>query len=190
VRNLGNVMSDPRKIVLHAGCGSVVLPEVRFPAAAWREIRLDIDAGHRPHVVGSLTDMSGIASGSVDAVYSSHNLEHLHAYEVPIAMREFLRVLRPGGVAVIVVPDLQMAGELLAADRGEATLWYSEGEPLTAMDMIYGHAKPIAAGNLYQMHKTGFTASSLGRALKQAGFGAGQVARGNWQIHYEAPKPT
>ena len=52
--NLGNEMSDPRKIVLHAGCGRAVLPEVRFPAAAWREIRLDIDAGHRPDVVGSL----------------------------------------------------------------------------------------------------------------------------------------
>jgi predicted SAM-dependent methyltransferase len=183
-----NAMNEARKVVLHAGCGSAILPEVRFPAAEWREIRLDIDAGHRPDVVGSLTDMGGIESNSVDAVYSSHNLEHLHAHEVPVAMREFLRVLRPGGVAVIVVPDLQVAGEILAADRGEETLWYSEGEPLTAMDMIYGHGKPIAAGNLYQMHKTGFTASSLGRALGRAGFSAGQVARGNWQIHYEALK--
>ena len=72
-----------------------MLPEVRFPAAAWREIRLDIDAGHRPDIVGSLTDMSGIVSGSVDAVYSCHNLEHLHAHEVPVALREFLRVLTP-----------------------------------------------------------------------------------------------
>src|SRR3954447_18560248 len=106
-------MNDPRKIVLHAGCGRAILPEVRFPAAEWREIRLDIDAGHRPDVVGSLTNMGGIMSNSVDAVYSSHNLEHLHAHEVPISLRDFLRVLRPGGVAVIVVPDLQVAGVLL-----------------------------------------------------------------------------
>src|SRR4051794_8321239 len=124
-------MSDTIKIVLHVGCGRAALPNARFPETAWREIRLDIDAAHRPDIVGSLTDMGQVASASVDAVYSSHNLEHLFRHEVPVALREFFRVLRPGGVAVIVVPDLQVAGELLAKDRGDETLWWHDGGPLT-----------------------------------------------------------
>jgi SAM-dependent methyltransferase len=46
-------------------------------------------------------------SDSVDAVYHSHVLEHL---DRPIArefLREALRVLRPGGICRIVVPDFE-----------------------------------------------------------------------------------
>jgi SAM-dependent methyltransferase len=46
-------------------------------------------------------------SNSVDAVYNSHVLEHL---DRPVARRflaEILRVLRPGGICRIVVPDFE-----------------------------------------------------------------------------------
>lgn len=48
-------------------------------------------------------------SDSVDTVYHSHVLEHL---DRPIArqfMHETLRVLKPGGISRIVVPDLEFA---------------------------------------------------------------------------------
>ncbi|MGC1388680.1 MAG: methyltransferase domain-containing protein [Steroidobacteraceae bacterium] len=47
------------------------------------------------------------ASDSVDAVYHSHVLEHL---DRPVArgfMKETLRVLKPGGICRIVVPDFE-----------------------------------------------------------------------------------
>lgn len=44
---------------------------------------------------------------SVEAVYHSHFLEHLDRAAVPAFLREVLRVLRPGGVHRIVVPDLE-----------------------------------------------------------------------------------
>ncbi len=44
---------------------------------------------------------------SVSAVYHSHMLEHLDRNLVPGFAREVLRVLRPGGVHRIVVPDLE-----------------------------------------------------------------------------------
>lgn len=43
---------------------------------------------------------------SVDAVYHSHFLEHLDCNVVPGFLKEMLRVLRPGGIHRIVVPDL------------------------------------------------------------------------------------
>lgn len=45
--------------------------------------------------------------GSVDAVYHSHVLEHLDRSLVPLFFAEIHRVLRPGGIHRVVVPDLE-----------------------------------------------------------------------------------
>lgn len=45
--------------------------------------------------------------GTVDAVYASHVLEHLDFEEGTRLLRECRRVLKPGGVVRIVVPDLE-----------------------------------------------------------------------------------
>ena len=59
-----------------------------FRHVGWREIRLDIDPDVNPDVVASITDMQVISDAAVDAVYSSHNVEHLYPHEVPLALRE------------------------------------------------------------------------------------------------------
>jgi predicted SAM-dependent methyltransferase len=45
-------------------------------------------------------------AGSADAVYASHVLEHLYREQGQQLIRESFRVLAPGGVVRIVVPDL------------------------------------------------------------------------------------
>lgn len=47
------------------------------------------------------------ADGSVEVLYSSHMLEHLDQREGRTFLREARRVLRPGGVLRIAVPDLK-----------------------------------------------------------------------------------
>ena len=47
------------------------------------------------------------ADNSVDAVYHSHVLEHIDRAAVPGFLTEIHRVLRPGGIHRIVVPDLE-----------------------------------------------------------------------------------
>ena len=47
------------------------------------------------------------ADDSADAVYHSHVLEHVDREAVPGFMAEALRVLKPGGVHRIVVPDFE-----------------------------------------------------------------------------------
>jgi SAM-dependent methyltransferase len=49
-----------------------------------------------------ITDMPGVPDKSVDVVYCSHVLEHVS--DDRRAMREFARILRPGGWAVLLVP--------------------------------------------------------------------------------------
>ena len=49
------------------------------------------------------------ADGSVDVVYHSHLLEHLERKTAYVFLKEVKRVLKPGGIHRIAVPDLEMA---------------------------------------------------------------------------------
>ena len=93
---------------LHVGCGHNRKNKTTpgFAQPEWNEIRLDIDATVTPDIIGTMTDMSAVTSASVQAIYSSHNIEHLYPHEVPVALAEFLRVLTPDGFAVITCPDI------------------------------------------------------------------------------------
>jgi len=94
---------------LHVGCGGKdkAHTTAAFAGDNWQEIRLDINEAIHPDIVGTMTDMKAVSSESVDAVFSSHNIEHLYPHEVPLALAEFLRVLKPDGFTVITCPDLQ-----------------------------------------------------------------------------------
>jgi SAM-dependent methyltransferase len=143
--------------ILHAGCGTTPLPE-------WlggTEVRLDIDPRCKPDIVASLTDMGDI--GPFDVVFSCHCLEHLYSHDVPKALAEFMRVLRPGGAAVIVVPDLENIRPT------EEVMYESPAGPITGLDMFFGH-RGMVERSPYMAHKCGFIRSTLEGALKTAGF--------------------
>lgn len=57
--------------------------------------------------VGDCKDLSRFAHDSVDQIYASHALERLaQDKELPLALAEFRRVLKPGGIAKISVAGL------------------------------------------------------------------------------------
>lgn len=158
--------------LLHVGCGpkrkDQTTPGFRDPA--WIETRLDIEPSVRPDIVASITDMGAIESGSFDAVFSSHNIEHLFAHEVPRALAEFARVLRPEGFAVITCPDLRPIARLVAEDKLTEPAYISRSGPITPLDMLFGHGASIRTGQVYMAHRCGFTRSSLAKLLHGAGF--------------------
>jgi len=159
------------KIFLHVGCGHLNKSScLGFENDNWKEIRLDIDKNVNPDIVGTLTDMKSVDTGSVDAVYSSHNIEHIFPHEVPIALREFYRVLKEDGIVVITCPDIQSAGEALTQDKLFETLYEGHDGPVTAFDVLFGHRETTVDGNIFMIHKGGFTYSVLDRAFYEAGF--------------------
>jgi SAM-dependent methyltransferase len=166
------VSSATEKKFLHVGCGTKrKLQTTRaFASAEWRELRLDIDPAVEPDIVGSMTDMSAVPAGSCDALFSSHNIEHLYPHEVPVALREFLRVLRPTGFVVITCPDLQAVCKEVAEDRLATPIYHSAAGPIAAIDMLYGHRLSLADGNLHMAHRCGFTQTVLRGTLRDVGF--------------------
>lgn len=173
-------LSQPsKKTVLHVGCGAPApnkLPKP-FRNGDWREIRFDIDPNVKPDVVGTMTDMGNFADGAVDAVYSSHNIEHLYVQEIPLALREFLRVLTAMGFVLITCPDLQSIASLVADDKLIEPAYVSPAGPISPFDMLYGHRASLMRGNLHMAHRSGFTARLLAVTLREIGFAHVVVAR-------------
>ena len=160
------------KTVLNVGCGYPPRQKLHphFHGPEWREIRLDLDPAVGPDIVCSMTDMSPISASTIDAVWSSHNLEQLQRHEVPLALAEFIRVLKPQGLLLLTLPDLQQVAQLVVEDRIEDQAYLSSSGPITALDMIFGHTASLARGNQLMAHRTGFTARMLQKVLVEAGF--------------------
>ena len=177
------------KILLHVGCGSLNKSScLGFDNDNWKEIRFDIDESVNPDIVGTMTDMKSVETGSVDAVYSSHNIEHIFPHEVPIVLREFYRVLKEDGMVSISCPDLQSVCEAVAQDKLVEPLYDSPTGPISPIDILYGRRKSIARGNEYMVHKGGFTYSTLYKAFKEVGFQAMAGGRKGYNLYLVAFK--
>jgi predicted SAM-dependent methyltransferase len=132
-------------------------------------VRLDVDPAVAPDIIGSMTDMSSVDNESVDAIFSSHNIEHLYPHEVPVALSEFVRVLKPDGFIVLTCPDLQAVCAMVAEDKLTDVAYESPAGPISPVDMLYGYRPAMALGNLYMAHRSGFTEKVLSATLRVAG---------------------
>ncbi len=115
-----------------------------------------------------MTDMGQI--GEFDAIWCCHALEHLSPRDVGVALAEFRRVLRPGGAALILVPDLEDVKPTMEV------VYDSPAGPITGHDMYYGHARMVE-DNHWMAHKCGFIQHTLRDAMTTAGFLPVQVNR-------------
>ena len=173
------------KTLLHVGCGHQNISDLKgFNNDHWKEIRFDIDENFNPDIVGTMTDMKSVETASVDALYSSYNIDHIFPHQVPIALREFHRVLKEDGIVVIKCPDIQGVCEAVAQDKLLDPLYDSPAGPISPIDILFGNRKAIAEGNEYMAKKGGFTYSVLNGALYEAGFKVrygGRSQRG-WEL--------
>jgi SAM-dependent methyltransferase len=194
VLHLPHVDPRPRdtaqRIVLHVGCGPADPKSLqeRFRNSLWREIRVDLDPKVTPDVLASITDLRAIADESVDAVWSSHNLEHVSAHEVPLALGEFRRVLKPAGFALITLPDLEQVAQYVVEDKLDEVVYISPAGPVTALDCIYGMGRLVADVGPLMAHRTGFTATTLRKHLERAGFATVRTWFSPFAIWAEAVK--
>lgn len=160
------------KRVLHVGCGGKTIQTMGkgFNDGTWEEVRFDINERVRPDVIGTIVNMEAVPEDSMDAIWSSHNIEHVYYHEVPNVLSEFRRILKDDGFCVITCPDVESVCARIAFGSLTKTLYQSPAGPITALDILYGHAASVARGEVHMAHKTGFDLRLLGARLKQAGF--------------------
>jgi predicted SAM-dependent methyltransferase len=92
-----------RSSLLNLGCGEVFHP-------AW--INVDFRAVSPQVIAHDLHQPLPFADASFTAVYSSHLLEHLSRSFAPVFLTECRRLLKPGGLLRVVVPDLETIARL------------------------------------------------------------------------------
>ena len=160
------------KTLLHVGCGASRIEQTTpgFNNGSWSELRIDINGLNSPDIIGSMTDMLAVNSESMDAIFSSHNIEHLYPHEVLGALAEFYRVLNKQGFSIITCPDIQSVCALVAQDKLLEPAYISPAGPIAPIDILFGHRPSMAQGNLFMAHRTGFTKKTLTATLQEAGF--------------------
>ncbi len=142
-----------------------------FDRSQWQEIRFDIDPRSKPDIVGSLAELDRhFPEQSIDAIWSSHVLEHLYAHEVVPALEQFRHILKKDGFALISCPDLESVASVVVKHGLDHQAYISPSGPITPLDMLFGHSSSISRGFGFMAHNTGFTCARLGRVLMEAGF--------------------
>ncbi len=162
------------KKLLHVGCGVATLEKLPqgFNDGNWQEVRFDIDDAPEigADILGTITDMSGVEDAHVDALYSSHNIEHVYYHQVLDVLKEFRRVTKPDGFCVITCPDMQTVAQYMADGKFDDPIYHSVSGPISALDIAYGHIASLRNGHEYMAHKMGFSLKLLGEFLGRAGF--------------------
>jgi len=98
-------------VIFDAGCGK---GEFINSCRGRRRYALDMNADNREYLesdvsfmVGSIVDIPCVSS-MADVVFSSNLMEHLNSKaEVVGALREMTRILRPGGVLILIGPNIR-----------------------------------------------------------------------------------
>ena len=153
--------------------------------AGYEQVLIDIDPTGAPDIVGDARRLATHEAGIFDAVYCSHNLEHYYRHDVPDVLDGFLHVLKEGGFAQILVPDLEEVMRLTVERRLDIddVLYQSPIGPVMVLDVLYGMSSQIEkSGHDFFAHKTGFTRKSLIAVLMKAGFSKIYTAVGNLEV--------
>lgn len=141
-------------IKLHLGCGKIRLPGY---------INVDIQSGPAVDRVADLRTLPW-ESGSVDMVYSCAAIEHFGRREWVGVLKEWARVLKPGGLLRLSTADFEAAIERYREARNLQEL----------LGLLIGGQKDD-----YDWHGMIFDFATLKSGLEEAGFG--DVRRYDWR---------
>lgn len=158
VEFLSPITDSENSIRLNLGCGDKILEGY---------INVDIvesRAGRHPDVICDLRDLSHFESNYADEILAIHVVEHFWKWDVVDILREWTRVLRPGGKMILECPNLISAAEEFLKNPDSAALGGKEGQ--RSMWVFYGDP---AWKDPLMIHRWGYTPRSLATVMHSAG---------------------
>jgi predicted SAM-dependent methyltransferase len=138
---------------LNVGCGGRRLPGYT-----------GVDVIPRPAAdIVSPADAIPLPSNSVEEILAIHVVEHVHQWEVPSLLKEWFRLLKPGGRLVMEMPDIIKCAKNVA----EGYTYAGKHPDQAGMWGIFGDSR---LKDPYMIHKWGWHFKSLSPLVKEAGF--------------------
>jgi predicted SAM-dependent methyltransferase len=159
-----NVRPGDKNLKLHIGCGKGLLD-------GW----VNIDVFPAPLALNVQWGLP-FADASARCIFVSHLLEHLYyPKDTEPFLNEIRRVLAPGGIVRIVVPDIEQCIEAYVkndrsffGNRRETWPWWPEN-PTRLEDFLAYAGAGADPGWLFESHKFGYDFETLSRLLSNAG---------------------
>lgn len=143
-------MSDGcAKVKVHLGCGKRFIPGF-----------VHVDQVAFPHVdhVSDLRALDMFDDGAASLLYACQVLEYFDEVEVNGVLREWRRVLAPGGTLRLSVPNFRTIVTLY--DAGLSLDWF--------LGTLFGRIPDGQGGFVY--HRTTYDAETLAKTLRGSGF--------------------
>lgn len=107
---------------------------------------------------------------SFDLVYMSHILEHIPWFQTDSCLKEIKRILKPGGVVEIWVPDLEkLVQAYLNPELNEKDGWYKYNPEKDPTKWFNGRLFTYGPGE-ENWHRAAFDKRYLSKCLGDAGF--------------------
>jgi predicted SAM-dependent methyltransferase len=115
-----------------------------------------------PDVVADVTDRLPFPDDHADEVHAYHVFEHILRWKVEDTLKEWIRVLKPGGLLVLEMPCLDKVLD--------AFVWYSQqGKPAPVHLTMWGLFGDPRYKNEAMLHRWCYSAAELRDLLAYAG---------------------
>ena len=140
---------------LHLGCGKIYIPGF-----------VHVDVVNYDHIdyLTSIDSLDVFGDNACDLIYNCHVLEHFHRNRTEKVLKEWYRVLKPGGILRTSVPDFNACCEAYRIEKDLSLI----------IGLLMGRQN-----FLYNIHYNIFDFNSLRKQLLQAGFR--KVYRYDWR---------